>query len=195
LERLDALGLSENTLVVFTSDNGPHNESNHDLSRFQPSGPFSGTKRSLTDGGIRVPFIVRWKGRVKPGRASEHVGSLADWFATAAQLSEAKADIPADSVSFVPELLEKPQRRHEFLYWEFHERNFTQAALYRGRWKGIRSGAPEAPVAVFDQQDDPAEKTNVANHQPEIAAKLSEYLKTARSESPDWPAVWKKGSQ
>ena len=195
LERLDALGLSENTLVVFTSDNGPHNESHHDLSRFQPSGPFSGIKRSLTDGGIRVPFIVRWKGRVKAGRTSEHVGSLADWFATAAQLSEAKADIPVDSVSFVPELLEKTQRRHEFLYWEFHEREFTQAALYQGRWKGIRSGAPDAPVAVFDQQDDPAEKTNVAGRQPEIAAKLSEYLKTARSESPDWPAVWVKGAR
>ncbi len=192
LERLDALGLSENTLVVFTSDNGPHNESHHDLSRFQPSGPFSGIKRSLTDGGIRVPFIVRWKGRVKAGRTSEHVGSLADWFATAAQLAEAQADIPGDSVSFVPELLEKPQPGHAFLYWEFHEREFTQAALYQGRWKGIRSGAPDAPVAVFDQQTDPAETNNVAGQQPEIAAKLSDYLKTARSDSPDWPAVWKK---
>jgi arylsulfatase A-like enzyme len=192
LERLDALGLSENTLVVFTSDNGPHNESNHDLGRFQPSGPFSGTKRSLTDGGIRVPFIVRWKGRVKAGRTSEHVGSFADWFATAAQLAEAKADIPEDSVSFAPELLEKPQPKHAFLYWEFHEHAFTQAALYQGRWKGIRSGAPDAPVAVFDQQADPAEKNNVAGQQPEIAAKLSEYLKTARSAAPDWPAVWKK---
>jgi arylsulfatase A-like enzyme len=192
LERLDALGLSENTLVVFTSDNGPHNESNHDLRRFEPSGAFSGTKRSLTDGGIRVPFLVRWKGRVRAGGTSGHVGSFADWFATAAQLGGAKPVVPEDSVSFVPELLGRPQPGHEFLYWEFHEREFTQAALYDGRWKGIRSGAPDAPVAVFDQHEDPAELINVAGQHPEVAAKISEYLKTARSDSPDWIPVWKR---
>lgn len=192
LDQLDALGLSENTLVIFTSDNGPHNESNHDLSRFQPAGPFSGTKRSLTDGGIRVPFIVRWNGRLQAGATSEHVGSFADWFATAAELAQAKAVVPADSISFVPEIFGKPQPRHDFLYWEFHEREFNQAALYRGRWKGIRSGAPDAPVRLFDQDKDPAEQNDVARQYPEVAATISEYLSTARSDSPDWPAIWKK---
>lgn len=188
LDRLDALGLSENTLVVFTSDNGPHNESNHDLNRFQPAGPFSGTKRSLTDGGIRVPFVVRWKGRVKEGAVSEHVGSFADWFATAAELAHAKADVPADSLSFVPEIVSKKQSKHEFLYWEFHERGFTQAALYQGRWKGIRSGALSAPVILYDQQADPAEKNDLAREHPGIVAVITDYLDTARSDSPDWPA-------
>jgi arylsulfatase A-like enzyme len=192
LDQLDALGLSENTLVVFTSDNGPHNESNHDLNRFQPAGPFSGTKRSLTDGGIRVPFIVRWKGRLKAGTTSDHVGSFTDWFATAAELAWAKAEVPSDSLSFAPELFTKQQPKHDFLYWEFHEREFTQAALYQGRWKGIRSGAPDAPVKVFDQQQDPAEKNDVAVQYPEIANTISWYLDTARSDSPDWPALWKK---
>lgn len=191
LKQLDALGLSKNTIVVFTSDNGPHNESNHDLTRFQPSGPFTGIKRSLTDGGIRVPFLVRWKGTVPEGKTSAHVGSFADWFATAAQLAGAETQVPAESLSFVPELLGNPQRKHEFLYWEFHEKSFSQAALYDGRWKGLRSGAEDGPVALFDQQNDPAEKTNVAGSHPEIAAKISDYLKTARSDSPDWPAHWK----
>ena len=192
LKQLDALGLSENTLVVFTSDNGPHNESNHDLGRFEPAGPFSGIKRSLTDGGVRVPFLVRWKGRAQPGRTSEHVGSSADWFATAAQLAQAPAEVPADSISIVPEILGNQQPRHEFLYWEFHERDFTQAALYQGRWKGIRSGAPDAPVVVYDQQEDPSETNNVADRHPDIALKISDYLKTARMDSPEWPATWKK---
>jgi arylsulfatase A-like enzyme len=191
LKQLDALGLSKNTIVVFTSDNGPHNESNHDLTRFQPSGPFAGIKRSLTDGGIRVPFLVRWKGTVPEGKTSAHVGSFADWFATAAQLAGAETQVPAESLSFVPELLGNSQRKHEFLYWEFHEKSFIQAALYHGRWKGLRSGAEDGPVALFDQQNDPAEKTNVAGSHPDIAAKISEYLNTARSDSPDWPVHWK----
>jgi arylsulfatase A-like enzyme len=191
LKQLDALGLSKNTVVIFTSDNGPHNESNHDLTRFQPSGPFTGIKRSLTDGGIRVPFLVRWKGTVPEGKTSAHVGSFADWFATAAQLAGAETQVPAESMSFVPALLGNPQRKHDFLYWEFHEKSFTQAALYDGRWKGLRSGAEDAPIALFDQQTDPAEKTNVAGSHPDIAAKISDYLKTARSDSPDWPVHWK----
>ena len=191
LKQLDALGLSKNTLVVFTSDNGPHNESNHDLTRFQPSGPFTGIKRSLTDGGIRIPFLVRWKGTVPEGKTSAHVGSFADWFATAAQLAGAETQIPAESISFVPELLGSPQKKHDFLYWEFHEKSFTQAALYDGRWKGLRSGTEDAPITLFDQQNDPAEKTNVAGSHPDIAAKISDYLKTARSDSPDWPVHWK----
>jgi arylsulfatase A-like enzyme len=191
LKQLDTLGLSKNTVVIFTSDNGPHNESNHDLTRFQPSGPFTGVKRSLTDGGIRVPFLVRWKGTVPEGKTSAHVGSFADWFATAAQLAGAETQVPAESMSFVPELLGNPQRKHDFLYWEFHEKSFTQAALYDGRWKGLRSGAEDAPIALFDQQNDPAEKTNVAGSHPDIAAKISDYLKTARSDSPDWPVHWK----
>lgn len=192
LKLLQEQGLAEKTLVIFTSDNGPHNESKHDLSRFQPSGPFSGIKRSLTDGGIRVPFIAWWPGTVKAGAETDHVGSFADWLGTAADLTGAKAPAALDSVSFAPTLLSKPgQGQHEFLYWEFHEGGFKQAALYQGRWKGIRQGGPDAPVALYDQQNDIAETTNVAAEHPEIAEKIRSYLKTARSESPDWEPRWK----
>jgi len=192
LDQLQALGLAGNTLVIFTSDNGPHNESKHDLTRFHPAGPYSGLKRSLTDGGIRVPCIAWWPGKVRPGRESAHVAYFGDWMATAAELAGARVPPDLDSISFVPTLLgrEGEQPAHEFLYWEFHEGGFQQAALYRGRWKGLRSGAPDAPVRLFDQQNDVAEKQDVAGGHPEIAARIGAYLSTARRDSPDWLPRW-----
>ncbi len=188
LDHLKLLGLAANTLVIFTSDNGPHNESNHNLARFQPSGPFSGIKRSLTDGGIRVPAIAWWPGTVPAGATSNHVAYFGDWFATAAELAGARPPAGLDSLSFVPALRGRAteQSRHDFLYWEFHERGFTQAALYQGRWKGIRERSLSAPLALYDLQHDVAEKTNVASRHPDIVARIDAYLKTARSPSPDW---------
>jgi arylsulfatase A-like enzyme len=189
---LKKLGLAENTLVVFTSDNGPHDESNHDLTRFDPGGPYTGIKRSLTDGGIRVPFIAWWPGMVRAGSESAHVGYFPDWLPTAAALAGAPAPERTDGISLVPVLTGKPgaQKQHEFLYWEFHEGGFKQAALYQGRWKGIRSGGPAAPVRLYDQQNDVAEKNDVAARHPEVAEKISTYLETARSPLPEWPPRW-----
>ncbi len=196
LAELQRLGIAEKTLVIFTSDNGPHDESNHDLTRFQPSGSFSGIKRSLTDGGIRVPCIAWWPGKVKPGGETSHASYFGDWMATAAELAGAQAPPNLDSISFVPTLLgAAEQPAHEFLYWEFHEGGFKQAALYQGRWKGIRSGGPDAPVVLYDQQNDVAEKRDVAAEHPEIAAKIGAYLKTARSASPEWEPRWGAGKK
>ena len=192
LTALRAQGLADNTLVIFTSDNGPHNESNHNLSRFNPEGPLNGRKRSLTDGGIRVPFIAWWPGRIAASHVSDHVGYFGDWMATAAELSSGTMPTECDSLSFTPTLFGKPaeQQQHEFLYWEFSERGFKQAALYQGRWKGIRSGSPDAPVSLFDQQTDIAEKIDVAAQHPEIAARIGNYLSNARSASVDWTPNW-----
>jgi arylsulfatase A-like enzyme len=192
LAKLKELGIAENTLVIFTSDNGPHNESNHQLKRFNPSGPFTGTKRSLTDGGIRVPTIAWWPGKVAPNTTSEHVAYFGDWMATAAELG--KADLPSgrDSISFVPTLIgnSASQLAHEFLYWEFHEGGFKQASLYQGRWKGIRSGGSENPLVLYDQESDPAEKQDVSQRYPEIVSKIDQYLSTARTESSEWVPKW-----
>jgi len=193
LTALREQGLDKNTLVFFTSDNGPHNESRHDLTRFQPSGPFTGLKRSLTDGGIRVPAIAWWPGHIAEGTESAHVAYFGDWMATAAELAGAKPPNDCDSLSFVPTLLGKTdaQTKHEFLYWEFHEGGFKQAALYLGRWKGIRTGSADASIVLFDQQTDLAEKTNVAEKHPEIARKIEAYLASARRPSQDWQPQWK----
>jgi arylsulfatase A-like enzyme len=196
MAHLNQLGIAKNTLVIFTSDNGPHNESRHDLTRFEPSGPYTGIKRSLTDGGIRVPFIAWWPGTVKPGE-SDHPAYFADWLPTAAELAQVEAPAGIDGISLAPLLTGKPeaQAKHEFLYWEFHEGGFKQAALYQGRWKGIRKGGPEAPVQLFDQQNDVAELTDVAAQHPQIAAAISDYLKTARLPNPLWEPVWKAESR
>jgi arylsulfatase A-like enzyme len=189
LEHLRALQLDRHTLVVFTSDNGPHNESRHDLKRFNPSGPLKGIKRSLTDGGIRVPMIAWWPGRIAAGTETGHVAYFGDFMATAAELAGTKLPPDRDSISFVPTLFGQPaqQVRHEFLYWEFHERGFSQAALYQGRWKGVRERDPQAKLALYDLRNDLGEERDVADQHPDIIAKIDAYLKTARSESPDWP--------
>jgi arylsulfatase A-like enzyme len=192
LDALRAQGLDKNTLVIFTSDNGPHNESNHNLARFNPSGPLTGIKRSLTDGGIRVPAIAWWPGTVPAGTESAHVAYFGDWMATAAELAQTQVPAGCDSISFVPALRgeREKQRSHEFLYWEFHEGGFKQTALYQGRWKGHRSGRPDAPVVLYDLHNDIGEKTNVAAAHPEIAARIGEYLATARLPSAEWEPKW-----
>ncbi|MHB1309714.1 MAG: arylsulfatase [Limisphaerales bacterium] len=192
LEQLRQLGLEKNTLVLFTSDNGPHNESHHHYERFQPSGPFTGLKRSLTDGGIRVPCIAWWPGTVKAGAETAHVAYFGDWMATAAELAGAQVPANLDSISFAPTLLgdDAAQKQHEFLYWEFHEGGFKQAALYQGRWKGLRSGAPDAPVRLFDLRSDVAEQHDVATQHPEVARRIGDYLQTARTPSPAWEPKW-----
>ncbi len=193
LATLRELGLSENTLVIFTSDNGPHNESNHNLARFNPSGPLTGIKRSLTDGGIRVPMIAWWPAKIQPQPASGHVAYFGDWMATAAELAGTPPPANCDSISFLPTLLGDTsiQQKHEFLYWEFHEGGFKQAALYQGRWKGIRKDAPNAPIALYDLENDIGEKNDVAEANPVIVTKVSEYLSNARSDSPEWQPQWK----
>lgn len=190
LDRLQALNLAKKTLVIFTSDNGPHNESRHDPSRFRPAGPLSGMKRSLKDGGIRVPMIAWRPGTIAPATVNGHVGYFGDWFATAAELAGAAVPAGLDSISFAPSLIGEHagQKTHEFLYWEFHERGFSQAVLYNGRWKGIREQRRDAPLALYDLRADPAESTNVAAQHPRIVETLDAYLRTARSESVDWPA-------
>jgi arylsulfatase A-like enzyme len=192
LEKLKELGLADNTLVIFTSDNGPHNESNHNLKRFNPSGPYSGIKRSLTDGGIRVPAIAWWPSKIEANTTNPHVAYFGDWMATAGQLAGANLPTNLDSISFMPSLVgdNDKQGKHEFLYWEFHEGGFKQAALYQGRWKGIRKGAFDAPIALYDQQNDIAESTDVASKHPDVASRIGSYLKSARSESADWTPAW-----
>ncbi|RLS52687.1 MAG: N-acetylgalactosamine-6-sulfatase [Planctomycetota bacterium] len=188
LETLRTTGQDKNTLVIFTSDNGPHQESNHDLKRFQPSGPFRGIKRSLTEGGIRVPCIAWWPGTVTAHQTSPQVAYFGDWMATAAELAETQTPDGCDSLSLVPTLLGRgEQAQHEFLYWEFHERHFQQAALLAGRWKGLRTSL-SGPLELYDLETDISESVDVVARYPDVAAKIANYLNTARSESADWPA-------
>jgi arylsulfatase A-like enzyme len=138
-----------------------------------------------------VPAIAWWPGTVAAGRVTNHVGYFGDLMATAAELAGAPLPPAVDSISLVPTLREATgQRSHEFLYWEFHEGGFQQAALYQGRWKGIRRGGPDAPLRVFDLRTDPAERTDVADVNRDVTQRLDVYLRGARHDSADWAPKW-----
>jgi arylsulfatase A-like enzyme len=190
LVKLNRLGIAHNTLVIFSSDNGPHKEGgpNYDPDFFDANGPFSGLKRSLTDGGIRVPFIAWWPGRIRAGAVSTHVGYFGDFMATAAELAGVKPPRDTQSISLVPTLLERgEQKQHEYLYWEFHEGGTSFAVLLEGRWKGIRLRRRDAPLALYDLRADPAEQHDMAAQHPAIVRRIEAILKTARAENEFWP--------
>jgi arylsulfatase A-like enzyme len=189
LGQLQRLGLDRRTLVVFSSDNGPHAEggTGFDPEFFDANGPFSGIKRSLTDGGIRVPFIARWPGRVPPGGVSSHVGYFGDLLATFAELAGAKTPPGLDSISLVPSLLRQgTQARHPHLYWEFYEGGFSQAVLLDGRWKGIRLKSPAAPIQLFDLESDPAETHDVAAARPALVEQVAALMREAHVDNEHW---------
>jgi arylsulfatase A-like enzyme len=189
IDKLKSLGLDEKTLVLFTSDNGPHKEGGNDPQLFNAGGGLRGLKRDLYEGGIRVPFIARWPGKIPAGIVSPHVGYFGDFLATAADLAGAQAPANLDSLSLVPVLTgdTAKQARHEFLYWEFFERGFSQAVLLDGRWKGIRLQRRTAPIELYDLTTDLSEQTNLATQKPELTSRIADILKTAHAESPLWP--------
>jgi arylsulfatase A-like enzyme len=191
LRRLKELGIDQNTLVLFTSDNGPHNEGGSNAAFFNSSGPLRGTKRDLTEGGIRVPMIVRWPGKVAAGAVSEFVWSHQDFLSTAADIAGGKAPEGNDGISVLPTLLGKPQKGHEYLYWEFFERGFDQAVLL-GDWKGIRNGV-DGPIQLYNLKTDLGEKDNVADKNADVVAKIDGIMKSARTESDEWKP--KKGKK
>ena len=186
LDKLRALKIEDNTIVLFTSDNGAHKEGGVDPKFFQSTGPLRGTKRDLYEGGIRVPMIVRWPGRIKPGQVSNQIWAFWDFLPTAAEMAMTNSPTNIDGISFLPALLGKTQtNQHQFLYWEFHERGFQQAARM-GDWKAVRPQAGE-PLELYNLKTDIGEKRNVAGEHADIVAKMEQYLKTARTESDRWP--------
>lgn len=186
MARLQDLKIDDNTVVMFTSDNGPHKEGGVDPAFFKSSGPLRGFKRDLYEGGIRVPLIVRWPAKIKPGRVDDNPWAFWDILPTAANIALTNAPAQIDGISMLPTLVGGVQtNHHDLLYWEFHERGFQQA-VRMGRWKAVRPQA-DAPLELFDLQTDLAEKINVAQDHPEVIAKIEKYLRTARTESDQWP--------
>jgi arylsulfatase A-like enzyme len=191
MARVKELKLDNDTLVMFSSDNGPHKEGGGDPAFFNSSGPLRGYKRALYEGGIRVPLIARWPGRIKAGSVSHHVSAFWDFLPTCCELVGIKPPEGIDGISMLPTLLGKPgeQREHEYLYWEFHEQGKRQA-VRMGDWKGIRQNVaknPNGPIELYNLKNDIGEKDNVAARHPEIVAKIEAYMKAARMPSEHWP--------
>ncbi|HYP17619.1 MAG TPA: sulfatase/phosphatase domain-containing protein, partial [Opitutus sp.] len=150
-------------------------------------------KRTLTEGGIRVPLLARWPGRIAPGTVSQHVGYFGDVFATLAEVAGTETPAGLDSISFVPTLLGRgTQQKHEHLYWEFHEGGVSQAVLLEGRWKGIRLQQATAPIRLFDLQHDIGELHDLAAKHPQIVARIAHVMRSAHVDNEHWrmPPGW-----
>lgn len=181
---LKKLGIDRDTIVFFTSDNGPHQEGGAKAEFFDSNGPLRGIKRDLYEGGIRVPGIVRWPGKIKAGSVSSQAWAFWDFLPTAAGIAGVKPPSNVDGISILPALLGRKQTQHDFLYWEFHERGFTQG-VRTGDWKAVRF-RKRPRLELFNLKDDIGEKNNVADKNPAVVAKIEAYLKTARTKSEHW---------
>jgi arylsulfatase A-like enzyme len=186
MQKLDELAIDENTVVFFTSDNGPHSEGGANPDFFDSNGPLRGKKRDLYEGGIRVPLIARWPGHIAPGRTTDHISAFWDFMPTFAVLSGQEPPERTDGLCLAATLLGRTekQKKHEFLYWEFHERGSKQAVRV-GRWKAVRFGG-SGQLELYDLETDLGETADVAEEHPEVVAVIEEYLATARTESPYW---------
>ncbi|PQO32731.1 arylsulfatase [Bremerella cremea] len=194
LDTIKAKGLEDNTVVLFSSDNGPTYDrlGGSDSDFFVSSANFKGLKGSLYEGGIRVPLIVRWPGKVKPGSVSDHPAAFYDLMPTFAQIAGVKTPEGIDGISLVPELLGQDQPEHDYLYWEFRAYG-GQQAVRMGDWKAIRQNMmrPRQPNAgkleLYNLKDDPSESKDVAGEHPEIVAKAEAAMKKAHTPSKLFP--------
>jgi arylsulfatase A-like enzyme len=188
LDKLSALGLDRNTIVFFTSDNGPSVEGGSDPEFFDSNGPFRGAKRDVYEGGIRVPMIVWGPGRIAAARTSDQVWALWDVLPTLSELADAKAPAGIDGISMVPSLTGRGrQRQHDSLYWEFYEQGSKQAARM-GRWKGVRQPMRTGKLEVYDLQTDPGETHDVSTGHRRVAARLARLMDEAHTPSMLWRA-------
>lgn len=190
--KVEELGLSDNTIILFTSDNGPHREGGADPDFFQSGGVFRGYKRDLYEGGIRVPLIVRWPNTIKSGTSTDHIAAFWDLLPTFAELAGSDAPLPTDGISFVPALRGTgAQPAHEYLYWEFHEAGGRQA-VRAGDWKLIKQGVKQPgqqSVALYDLGQDPSEQHDLAASHPEIVSQLLQYIDEAHVPSQIFPLL------
>lgn len=186
LNKLISMGLDENTIVLFSSDNGPHFEGGADPDYFDSNGPLKGYKRDLYEGGIRVPMIAWWPGKITAGSTSNHISAFWDVLPTFTELAGVKAPAGIDGISFLPALLGQPdQKEHEYMYWEFHEKG-GRLAVRKGNWKYIRYDvfdSTKTTTELYDLSADIDEEHNVAEEHPEVVKELQEIMDNARTPS------------
>lgn len=185
MAELKELGLDKNTIVIFTSDNGPHREGGANPDYFLSYGPLKGVKRDVYEGGIRVPMIAWNPAKIKAGVKTEHISAFWDVMPTLAELTGVALPQAGDGISFLPILFSKEgQKQHEYLYWEFHEQNGREA-LRCGDWKLIRQPiVGEAILELYDLSSDLHEDNNLAQQNPEKVKELEALMDGARTESP-----------
>jgi len=183
MDLLKELGLDDNTLVFFASDNGPTTAGGSEAGFFESAGPLHGLKGSVWEGGVRIPFIVRWPGQIKPGSESDHIGAFWDFLPTCAELLGEQPPKGIDGISLLPTLLARPgQKEHEYLYWELN----GQQGVRMGDWKAVRL-KPDQKIQLFNLKTDLGEQNDVADQHPEIVARMRDILTNGRTESEVFP--------
>jgi arylsulfatase A len=190
MDLLDSLGIDRNTLVFFSSDNGPTYNGGTDSEFFHSAGPLRGLKGSLYEGGVRVPLVARWPGRIKPNTTSAHLSAFWDVLPTLTELLGMAPPPDSTGVSFLPTLLGRPgqQKEHEYLYWEYQGKQ----ALRMGTWKAIRTVA-DGEWELYNLDGDIAETRNLAAEKPGLIKETAEAMAAARTESELFPLVRQKG--
>jgi arylsulfatase A len=188
IETIRELGIENNTLVIFTSDNGPHKERGVNPEFFNSSGPLRGVKRDLYEGGIRVPMIAWWPGVIKAGTVSDHISAFWDFLPTACEM--AGVDIPdhTDGISFLNELTGNTQQKHEYLYWEYPV-NVGKLAVRYNNWKAVKPNLRDYPdkMELYDLSKDLAEENDLAPEYPEIVNRINNIIKKAHTPSVHFP--------
>ena len=190
IRQLKELGIYENTLIIFSSDNGPTYNGGTDSPWFDSAGPFRSeqgySKGSVYEGGMRVPFIAEWPGKIKPGRVSDHISAFWDVLPTLCEAAGAKEPAGIDGISFLPELLGQKQIQHDFLYWEFPESGGQQAVRMEN-WKAIRRNIQKGnlKIELFNLQNDISEEHDVALKYPEILKKVESIMGANHVPSPN----------
>tara|TARA_B100000945_G_scaffold128601_1_gene102493 strand:- start:101 stop:859 length:759 start_codon:yes stop_codon:yes gene_type:complete len=187
MDKVEELGLTDNTIIIFTSDNGPHQEGGADPDYFDSNGPLKGYKRDLYEGGIRVPMIVSWPGVIDEGSKTDHISAFWDVFPTVAEVLKIDSPNNIDGISFLPTLNgnDESQNQHEYLYWEFHEKGGRQA-VRKGNWKAVKYDVfkgKESKIELYDLENDLQEENNVAADHPEIIKEMQIILDSARTPS------------
>ena len=186
--KLEELGIAENTLIMFTSDNGPQREGGADPDYFDSNGIFRGYKRDLYEGGIRVPMIAYWPNTIKKNDTSDHISAFWDFLPTVCEIVEVDPPEHIDGISFLPTLLGNEQPSHDYLYWEFHEQQGKQAVRL-GDWKGIRLNVQqglETPIELYDLAHDAEEQNNVAAEHPEVVERIGTIMRAEHVYSPEF---------
>ncbi len=193
LDMLKELGIDDNTIILFSSDNGCHREGGHDPEFWNSNGPLRGIKRDLYEGGIRTPFLVRWPGKIKAGSTSDHLSAFQDILPTMAELTKQPVPTQADGKSILPTLLGKPknQARQDYLYFEFIRGNanpYSTRALRQGNWKVVQRSKNDGgqktgfvPIELYNLKKDPSETNDLAAQYPETVEKLRRLMEKAHT--------------
>lgn len=179
--KLKELNLDNNTLIIFSSDNGPHKEGGGDPDYFNSNGGLRGYKRDMYEGGIRVPLLAWWPGHIKDGTRTDHITAFWDVMPTIADVTGIKTPSGIDGISFLPTLLGEKQTQHDYLYWEFHEMG-GKIAVRMGKWKAVKNNidkVPQGSTELYDLSLDRSETTDIASKHPEIVKKMEDFMKSA----------------